>query len=138
MVKGNRILYAKITPTKFVSVATVPTFTKGEVRIYYDLHDQSYTITSALGTEVIVTGRGISKHMLLRSIRKELDKMGSPLSRETRVGRLSPEERAIRELKKARKIVNRLVPKSKEELEEEIRKLTAEIVVLKDEVKFGT
>jgi hypothetical protein len=100
--------------------------------------DKSYTITSELGTEIICSGRAASKHMILRKIRIELDKMGSPLSRERRIGKLSPEERALRELKKSRKHIGRLLPKSKEELEEEIKLLTAEITVLKDEVKYGT
>jgi hypothetical protein len=136
--KGNRIIYAKITPTKYMSVAVIPTAIKGDVRVFYDLADKTYRITSSLGTEVYAEGREESRHMILRKIREHLDNFGSSLSKESRRKRLTPEEQALRLLKNSRKGIKRIVPVSKEELEEEIRKLTSEITLLRDEKKYGT
>jgi len=131
----QRVKYVKITETKYCSAGIIPTISKGDIRIYYDLADNSWTITSANGSVLHATGKATSKHKVLVAIRKELNKYGSPYSVEKRKDRLSPEQRKLVELTRKTKErsseVRRLTKLSPQEAEELVDKINKEIANIK-------
>jgi len=134
----ERVKYVKITNTQYASEGNILTVMKGEVRLFFDMADKSFKILSALGNEVIVSGRLTAdkslRHKLMMRLKKELKKLGSAYHVGNRKKRLPEEVRELKKLGVDKREIHRLIKKTPEEWLAELEEVKSQ---LREERRFN-
>lgn len=89
---AQRLKYVKVNETMFKTEGYIKTYAKGEVVALFDISNNTFKITSSLGTEVIAEGTATSPHKIKIKIKEALTKLGAQFDKETRQPRKLSEQ----------------------------------------------
>lgn len=81
---AQRLKYVKVNDTQYKTEGFIKTYAKGEVIALFDVSNNTFKITSSLGTETLAEGTATSPHKIKIKIKETLIKLGADFQKETR------------------------------------------------------